>query len=86
MWSFIPNNNLIFSEFIDAKRVVNSMSSFSKEYRIFPTTRVGNKIEIINSKLIQAGTSNNKLNSLTDLQLSSIWNGNNNNYKHLEIP
>lgn len=61
------------------------MSSFTKEYKIFPTKSVGNKIEIINSKLIQAGKFNAEINSLADLQLSSIWNGNNNNYKLLEM-
>lgn len=60
------------------------MSSFTKGYKIFPTTSIGNKIEIINFKLIQAGKFNTKVNSLADLQLSSIWNGNY-NYKHLEM-
>lgn len=58
------------------------MSSFTKEYRIFPTKKVENKIEIINSKLIQAGKFKAEVNSLADLQLSSVWNGN--NYKPLE--
>jgi len=61
------------------------MRSFTKVYKIFPTKSVGNEIEIINSKLIQAGKFNTKVNSLADLQLSSIWNGNNNNYKLLEM-
>lgn len=64
------------------------MSSFTKEHQIFPTQKKksgGNKIEIINSKLIQAGECDAKVNSLADLQLRSIWNGNNNNYKLLEM-
>lgn len=73
-----------FDKYINEERAVNSTWVFTKEYKIFPTKSVGNKIEIINSKLIQASKLNAKVNSLTDLQLNCIRNGNN-NFRLLEM-